>query len=262
MCIHYSVYHKTKAPVFTCRFCRKELGTKFQWSYHELRHTGWRYYKCQKCDQEYSTAAGFSSHIDGLYNTGCNINAAKNMTSKERKMFFKKCRKNMELEHALILGNEINFDENYFKSKKPKYMCRFCQKEHESKLRWACHELRHTGWKYYQCLNCNHEFLEASGFANHIKGKTKTDCPGVCGMTKEETEKFRKDCRKNWKSEHARILGNVTNFDEKDFEVTKLKFKCRFCKKEHDSKFEWAYDELRHTGWKYYKCAKCGWESV
>ncbi len=210
LCVHYSKVHSTKPPVLTCRFCQQEFGTRFQWAYHELRHTGWKYYKCLKCDREYLEASGFASHADGKYKTDCP--GATGMTKKERKTFFNQCKKNMEEEHAQLLGNVTNFDEDSQIKKlgAPVYKCRFCQMEQNSKFQWAHHELRHTGWKYYKCPKCDWEASECSGFMKHIRGEYITDCTGIQGMNKQEQKEFREKSRKNWESEHARIIGEKT----------------------------------------------------
>ncbi len=79
-------------------------------------------------------------------------------------------------------------------------------------------------------------------------------------MTKAEEREFRNKSRKDWESEHTRILGYVINFDEKDFkppEVPKPIHKCRFCSVVLYCKPRWAIHELRHTGWNHFKCIKC-----
>ena len=181
------------------------------------------------------------------------------MTKEEVKTFRNECKKDWETEHDRILGNVTHFDEKDFETEKAVYQCRFCQKEHESKFQWANHELRHTGWKYYKCAKCGWETSEGTGFFEHIHGKRITDCTGILGMTNAEVKAFRGKSRKNWKSEHARILGNVTSFNERDYKtpVEKPIYKCRFCSSILKRRSEWAVHELRHTGWNHFKCIKC-----
>ena len=255
---HLSQYHNIKPSEYTCRFCQKKLETKFEWAHHELRHTGWKYYKCLKCDREFLEASGFANHIKGKYKTNCP--GIKGMTKEEGETFRTACRKDWESAHDHILGNVTHFDEKDFEIKKPVYQCRFCQKEHNSKFEWAHHELKHTGWKYYKCAKCGWETSEASGFFEHIHGKRITECTGIQGMTSTEVKVFREKSRKNWESEHVRILGNVTSFNESDYKtpVEKPIYKCRFCSRTLKSRSEWAVHELRHTGWNLFKCIKCG----
>ena len=259
--LHLSKCHDIKSYGHTCRFCQRKLETKFEWARHELLHTGWKYYKCLKCDREFLEASGFARHIKGKWKTST-CPGIKGMTKEEEEKFRTDCKKDWESEHERILGNVTNFDEKDFEIKKPVYHCRFCQKEHDSKIEWAKHELKHTGWKYYKCAKCGWETSGASGFREHINDIRRTDCTGIKGMTRDEEKAFREKSRKNWESEHARILGNATSFNESDYKVPIEKpiYKCRFCSRIAKSRSEWAVHELRHTGWIQFKCIKCGKE--
>ncbi len=250
-----------KKPVYQCRFCQREHDSKFQWAHHELRHTGWKYYKCVKCGWESKWCGWFTQHVQGKIETDCT--GIQGMTKAEIKEFYNRSRKNWELEHTRILGNVTNFDEKDFeppKVPKPDNKCRFCSLILCNRSRWAMHELRHTGWNSFKCMKCGKKCPSRESFDKHIKGLSQTDCTGVQGMTKKEKEKFWKMCKKDWKLDHPRILGNLTSFNESDFKTPKPINKCRFCGTVFKCRTHYALHELRHIGWNHYKCIKCGKE--
>ncbi len=258
--------HGIKPPAnYTCRFCQKKLETKFYWARHELRHTGWKYYKCVKCDREFLGSTSFARHVYGKTKSDCPT--IKGMTKEEEEQYRTACRKDWVSDHKRILGKLTNFDLTDSKIKTlgaPVYKCRFCQKEHDKKILWALHELKHTGWKYYKCAKCGWEVSDGAAFCDHVTDTIRkrkfdqTNCTGVQGMTSEEEKTFRKKSRKNWESEHARILGTLTTFNENDFTPPKRSKECRFCSKIIEKRRQLAMHELRHTGWNSHKCIKCG----
>ncbi len=255
--IHYRKAHNTTASLYKCTFCPQELPTKFEWAAHELKHAGWKYYKCVRCGREFGDASNFRRHVTGK-DTMSTCPGGTDMSEDELKTYRVQCRRDWEADHARIIGDKKSLEEIAPKNEKPVFTCRFCQQSFTRKLKWAVHELRHTGWKEYKCVKCGKECGNAATFHQHAYRKVESDnCTGSEGLTKEELAVYYKESKKDWQFDHTRIIGSMTTFEEKHFKQLKQKFICRFCSRELSSRSDFAVHELRHTGWNQYKCIKC-----
>ncbi len=255
---HYRKAHNTTASLYNCTFCPKELPTKFEWAVHELKHAGWKYYKCVRCKGEFINASMFQRHLTGK-DTTSTCPGGTDISGEELKTYRAQSRKDWESDHARIIGDKKSLEE--IAQKKPVFTCSFCQQSFTRKLEWAVHELRHTGWKEYKCVKCGKECGNAATFHAHVYRKVQSDdCTGGEGLTKEELALYYKESKKDWYSEHTRIVGSLTTFNEKDFKQPIPAFKCCFCSREFTTRSDLAIHELHHTGWNQFKCIKCGKE--
>ena len=168
-----------------------------------------------------------------------NCPGGKGLTKEQMAVYLKASKKDWAAAHAAIVGQmnqnekdkiaeQFNFisttEYNKLRTNntlrpvnklaKPVYACSFCDTKLVTKVTWACHELEHTGWKYYRCVKCGKEFDREnhSAFHDHIKGKLKKQtCPGGMGLNQEDFESFRNQCKKDWQAEHDRIIGKKEN---------------------------------------------------
>ncbi len=258
--LHFRKAHNTTGAQYNCTFCSAVLTSKFEWAVHELKHAGWKYYKCVRCGKDLVNASMFQRHLNGK-DTMSTCPGGTDMSGEELKIYRAQCRKDWESDHARIIGDKKTLEEIAPKNEKPIFTCRFCQQSFTRKLEWAVHELRHTGWKQYKCVKCGKECGNAATFSQHVHRKVESDdCPGGEGLTKEEMAAYHKESKKDWQFEHTHIIGSLTTFNEIDFKKAIPKFKCCFCSKEFDNRSSFAIHELRHTGWNHFKCIKCGKE--
>ena len=256
--IHLRKTHNTTKSLYKCTFCTKELPSKLEWAVHELKHAGWKYYKCIRCGRELVNASMFQRHLTGK-DTVSTCPGGTDMTEDELKTYRVQCRRDWESDHARIIGNKTSLEE--IAPKKPVFTCSFCQQNFTGKLKWAVHELRHTGWKEYKCVKCGKECANSAAFSQHALRKVQSDnCLGGEGLTKQEMTVYYMESKKDWQIEHNRIVGNLTTFNEYEFRQPIPQFKCCFCSIEFTCQSAFAVHELHHTGWNQYKCIKCGEE--
>ena len=259
---------------------------KLKWAVHELRHTGWKEYKCVKCGKECSNAAAFSEHVQRKVQSD-NCSGGEGLTKQQLAIYSMDSKKDWQFEHTQIIGRLTTFNENDFRQPKPPMLkCRFCSREFTSKSKFEVHELRHTGWNQFKCIKCGKECSTATTFSAHVYQKYTKDCPGGVGLSKMELDDYRRQCAKDRAAEHARILGVMTQDElnkiaQKKFtrmqpkrskdqryhdcpnpsnKLLKPMYSCSFCHLKFGTKFSWACHELEHTGWKYYRCVKCSRE--
>ncbi len=257
---HLTRIHNMKWAFHKCTFCSSELPSKQEWAIHELRHAGWKCYKCARCGRELVNASAFQRHRTGK-DTMSTCPGETDLSGEDLKKYRKQCMKDWESAHAEIIGNKKSLDE--IAPKKPVFTCSFCQQAFTRKSKWAVHELRHTGWKEYKCVKCGKECADNGTFLAHAYNKFKSDkCMGNQGLTGAEIKVYRRESKKDWQSEHTRVLAGLTSFNENDFKHLNPipKFKCTFCSKIFTRRSEFAVHELRHTGWNQFKCIKCGKE--
>ncbi len=275
---------KNEKPIFTCRFCQQSFTRKLEWAVHELRHTGWKEHKCVKCGKE-GGSASFSQHVRRQIESD-NCLGGDGLTKEELAIYYKESKKDWKYEHTRIIGSLTTFNENDFKQPIPNFKCCFCSQEFKTRSMCSIHELRHTGWNQCRCIKCGKECSSASVFSDHVyQRKGHKTCRGGVGLSQTELDVYRKQCTKDWASEHARIIGGMTQQEKDDIimkiesspsvihqktkpvirhktlnKLSKPVYTCSFCDMKFGSKFIWACHELEHKGWKYYQCVKCGRE--
>mmetsp|Transcript_8229 Transcript_8229/g.15954 ORF Transcript_8229/g.15954 Transcript_8229/m.15954 type:complete len:296 (+) Transcript_8229:105-992(+) len=125
-----------------------------------------------------------------------------------------------------------------------KYRCGYCDKRCVSSSSLHKHLMKHTGERPFACPYCNATKSDRSNLLKHIRVHTK-ERPYRCHI-----------CGKNY-TDRSNLLLRHLPLHQDDLH----RMRCPICGKGSIQKIALEKHMLRHEGWKFRRCTRCGMEA-
>ncbi|CAG9785534.1 unnamed protein product [Diatraea saccharalis] len=244
--LHMSV-HNTVGPVWKCKTCLKEFGSRAQLRRHIHRHMEWKKFKCSVCEKTFAEFYSLRRHsrvhtgetvekkhvcdvCSKRFSDGSQLSAHMSQHTSVRPFVCAICGKTFASARLLNSHRLVHSDH------KP-YACNYCDKRFRHDSTRNTHHRTHTGEKPYVCATCGKTFIQNSNLRLHMRTHTG-ERPYSCDK-----------CDKKFSSGSSLKLHMRTHSGEKPYS-------CTICGKRF-ARMDLSAHMRKHTGERPHACSVC-----